>query len=282
MNELELLSGKDLVLSKDIRVKHFTLNDIREAGIDNYYKYLSLITLSVLDVADVLWCEKKVWYKDAGSDWDFFVQRALSGANSKKNIVVEKGDKVVDVELNCMCVNEEYKKALNFFFGWDYDYLALNIHTGDRTQTILTTIEYEEDSSLYILKEKTIRITEHHYRCLVDFVKDINWIHKEYMFLKGGNKRAQKYILENEYKNRKYTNKETINLESIISSLIAKGVNYLDIWNYPIYLVYNQYYRFNKIVEYQNIITAYYSGCLDTKKNPIKWDELNWSSIIKR
>lgn len=281
MTELELLYGEELILSDKIKVRNFTLKDIKDLTLEKYSRYISDIILSVYDVADILWCEQKIWYEDIKSNWDFFIQRSLSGKNLK-TVATIKDNKIVNIELECLFVNDEYKNALNFFFDWDYDYVALNIETNAGKQVILITVEKYKDTNIYIITENSIKITEHHYNLIVKYLKDINWIKKEYTFLKGGNKYAQKYILENEYKNRKYTEKVTVNLSSIVSALIANGQDYFSIWKYPIYLVYDLYYRTNKINEYKNTVQAYYSGCIDTKENPIKWDEVNWAAIIKK
>lgn len=281
MDKLSLLRGNDLILNDKIHVKNFKLKDIEEIGLDKYNKYISMCILSKLDVADVLWCERKIWYEDIKSEWEFFVQRALSGGKFR-NIVIEKNNRFVDIELNCIFVNDEYKNMLNFLFNWNYEYVGLNIKNEAGNQIILATINKRDNSDIYILKEDTIKITEHYYNLLTMFIKDINWISKKYLFLDGGNKKAKKYILENEYKNRKYTQKETINLYSIVSALISFGQNYKDIWDYPIYLIYDLYYRLSKVDEYKNTIQAYYNGCIDTKKNPIKWEEINWAAIINK
>lgn len=281
MTELELLYGEELILSDKIKVRNFTLKDIKDLTLEKYSRYISDIILSVYDVADILWCEQKIWYEDIKSNWDFFIQRSLSGKNLK-TVATIKDNKIVNIELECLFVNDEYKNALNFFFDWNYDYIALNIETSAGKQVILITVEKYKDTNIYIITENSIRITEHHYNLIVKYLKDINWIKKEYTFLKGGNKYAKKYILENEYKNRKYTEKVSVNLSSIVSALIANGQDYFSIWKYPIYLVYDLYYRTNKINEYKNTVQAYYSGCIDTKENPIKWDEVNWAAIIKK
>lgn len=280
MNELSLLRGKDLVLGPNINAKHFKLKDIEEIDCDKYNMYLSMMIMSVLDVADILWCKNKIWYEDI-KDWDFFIQRALSG-NNFRNIFVEKNKKIIGIEEDCLFVNEEYKKVLNLFLGWNYDYIALNIKSESGNQTVLTTVKKIEEKNIYIISDDTIKFTEHYYKILVSFLKEINWIKNDYVFLKGGNKYAKKYILENNYKERKYKKKEVINLNSIVSSLIAKGQSYSEIWNYPIYTVYDLYYRLVKITEYNNTMQAYLDGCIDTKSSPIKWDEINWASIIKK
>ena len=87
--------------------------------------------------------------------------------------------------------------------------------------------------------------------------------------------------LRNTFSNNNTKHKETVTLESIVSSLVARGQAYSEVINYPIYVIYNQYYRLIKVDEYQNTLRALYGGCLDTKKNPIQWDKINWSSIIK-
>ncbi len=71
-----------------------------------------------------------------------------------------------------------------------------------------------------------------------------------------------------------------LSFASIVSSLIAQIGNCHDIWDYPIYTLYDQYHRYNKIEEFHNTMMAYANGNIDTEKNPIDWDKINWASVI--
>ena len=45
-------------------------------------------------------------------------------------------------------------------------------------------------------------------------------------------------------------------------------------------MIYDLYRRLSKVDEYNGTMRALYSGCIDTKKNPINWDKVNWAAII--
>ena len=162
-----------------------------------------------------------------------------------------------------------------------YDIDSFEDFQPKQKQNVIYALDWSEQFGLYILKKDCFKFTEYHYNIAKDYLRDINWFHPEYEFTHGGNKKAKKYILEYDYKKRKKSHRETVTLESIVSSLVARGQPYSEVINYPIYVVYNQYYRLVKVDEYQTTIHALYSGCLDTKKNPINWEKINWSSIIK-
>ena len=74
--------------------------------------------------------------------------------------------------------------------------------------------------------------------------------------------------------------KQYITFEDIISFLMCKTNNPLVVWELPIYTIYNMYFRYNKINEYQDVLNKLNSGCIDTKKNPINWEKINWASSI--
>lgn len=139
----------------------------------------------------------------------------------------------------------------------------------------------KQDGDMYYIDENCVKFTEHFYHLTTDFLESINWTKREYTFLKGGTKRAKKYILENDYKKRKKSHsKANIDIESICSLLVMSGIDYEKIWNLPIFAFYSCYYRLSKIDEYKNTIQALYGGCIDTEKNPINWDKINWASVI--
>lgn len=91
-------------------------------------------------------------------------------------------------------------------------------------------------------------------------------------------------LLEQEYRRResreKNNRKSNVDLGSLVSALIARGQPYKEIWDYPIYMIYDLYRRLSKVDEYNGTMRALYSGCIDTKKNPINWDKVNWAAII--
>lgn len=280
MEQLNLFCGRDLQLTDTVRIKHYTLSEISDYGYDKYSKHLTDIITEPVDIADILWFDGNVWYEDIKSNWEFFLQRAIINSKSKPVGFVED-DKLIYTEEDCLFLNEDMRDALNFFLDLKSEYIVLSITRDGSKQNVIYALNWSEEFGLYILEKDCFKFTEHFYNISKEYLKDINWFHPEYDFVHGGNKKAKKYILEQEYKKRKKKHKENVSLASIVSSLVARGQPYSEVINYPIYVVYNQYYRLFKVDEYQNTIRALYSGCLDTQKNPIHWDKINWSSIIK-
>ena len=280
MEQLSLFRGRELKLTDKVSIKHHTFSDIEECGYDKYCKHMTDIVTEPVDVADILWFDGHVWYEDLKNPWDFFLQRAISNSTPKPVGFID-GDNLIYVEENCLFINEEMRDALNFFLGFKSEYIVLAITRDNTKQNVIYALNWSEKFELYTLEKDCFKFTEYHYNITKEYLRDINWFHPEYDFVHGGNKRAKKYILKQQYNQRNKKHKEIVTLESIVSSLVARGQAYSEVINYPIYVIYNQYYRLIKVDEYQNTLRALYGGCLDTKKNPIQWDKINWSSIIK-
>lgn len=284
MNALCLLRGDNLKLTDEVQIIHPKLKRMTEVDLDKYNEYLSTMISTSMDIADILWVKHKVFYKDIKSEWDFFVQKSVALSASCTLKIVDKNDVLVDVMENCLLVNPYTRDSLNFFLNLSGEYVVITKKTEDLENVVFYNVQMDSVGSC-VLKENAFAFTEHFYNITLEYLKTINWISPEYDFDKGGNDYAKKKILEMEYKRneskRNRKEKQTVNLSSIVSSLIAKGQPYKDIWEYPIYLIYDLYYRLLKVDEYKNTIQALYSGCIDTKKNPINWDKINWSAIIK-
>lgn len=173
---------------------------------------------------------------------------------------------------------------MNFFLGLECEYIVFVVESSGTRQEIFQTVKTQGEN--YILDKDTFRFTEHYYNELIQYLRQVNWFKPDYDFTHGGTKKAKKYILNERYKKRKHVDgrkddEVTVDLSSIVSSLIARGQPYKDIFDYPIYVIYNLYHRLSKVDEYKNTMQALYSGCIDTKKNPINWNKINWSSIIE-
>lgn len=279
MTNLEYFYGKPLKLNDKLEIIHPKVKDIINIGYDLYMKYFSILVTTKYDIADILWFENHIWYEDINNDWDFFVQRALSNKETHP-VRIKQSDSIIDIEMDSLFIGESFRNALNYFLSLNCYYIVLQIKKNENKQTILLTVNKDENG--YYIDENSVKFTEHYYHLMLDFLKNIHWISDDYEFTHGGNKRAKKYILENDYKKRKKKHKSLIDLQSIISSLVVKGQNYFAILNYPVFVVYELYYRLLKIDSYDNTTNAIYSGCYDTKKHPINWDKINWTSIIRK
>ena len=258
--------------------------DEKEPGL--YYKYLYTLISTSLDVADILFCEADIWYEDIKDEWEFFLQKVISDNPKKIKVIVQSKNEmgISEIVIDANAINNLYRDSLNFFFNTTGEYIIWgnNKDIGKPTDIYLLNVNKnkttKEDS--FLLNESNFKFTNHFYNVMLEVLRKVNWIKQDYDFLKGGSKYAKKYILKQNYKDRKKNKKGTIDLNSIISSLVAKGQRYEDILNYSIYLIYDLYYRLVKIDEWDNTMTALNSGCLDTKKHPIDIEKINWAAII--
>jgi len=275
----QLWRGKGLTLYDDVVVKHPTLGMV----FDDYEKYstnLSIIASSSLDVADILWCEHKIFYEDIQSEWAFFIQKSLANYSLKEIYVLQDGV-AYSVGREMPLINSMYAEALNYFIGTTGEWMVSEKKVGEIEQISLYNLPYVDDK--LIIEENAVRFTEQSYHNIVEYLRAINMLSSDYKFLNGGTKKARKYMLDKYYMyQRKAKDTSTVDIESIVSALITLRIfEYDKIWDVPIYVIYNCYLRQMKITEYKNTMQALYSGCIDTKKNPVDFDKINWASIIK-
>ena len=298
MDNLSLQRGRDLFLNKNCCVKHPTLGEIegydydkykqglvKEYGYEKYNQMLYSLILNSKDIADVLWFENQVWYEDIKNEWEFFIQRALT---QTKIIEVDMDLEDIQGTTKAIAIDGNIKEALNFFLNLKGEFILLEkaIENSEEYQIVLCNAQWKEQItdennetiSIFSVTEDSFKLTELYYNKIVQFLKQINWINITYDFVKGGTKNAKIYILKNLYKKRGKNKKQSIDVSTINSSVSAKGKE--DTWNMPIYAFYDCYYRLVKIDEYNNTMSALYAVGIDTKKNPINWEKINWSSVI--
>lgn len=276
ISKLSLLRGKNIPLTDKVELIHPKLKDIDDNDMDSdkYRLYVSLLTCGRIEYADILWCESKIWYEDIESDWKLFLNMSFNQSNSIK-VKLENYDSIIEGA----SISPIYRDALNFFLGLSGEYIISMVENGGVQQTVLHNAHINDDG-VYVLSKDNIIITEMIYNLIAQNLRKINWINRDYMFLKGGNKAAKKYILKHDYNERQVHRKQYITFEDIISFLMCKTNNPLVVWELPIYTIYNMYFRYNKINEYQDVLNKLNSGCIDTKKNPINWEKINWASSI--
>ena len=232
------------------------------------------------DIADVMWHNSKKLYTDIKSEWLFFIQKALIGARSSDVYMVDNN--VYRIDSNCVLINSDYRDALNYFLSLDCEYMVMTVGTGDNEQITLRSLNRE--GNMLIFNKDNFQFTESFYLQMVEYLRQINDYHPDYYWKKCPTKRGKKMLLEQEYRRResreKNNRKSNVDLGSLVSALIARGQPYKEIWDYPIYMIYDLYRRLSKVDEYNGTMRALYSGCIDTKKNPINWDKVNWAAII--
>lgn len=278
MKHVDLIRGKPLKLTDKVYVKHPTLTDV--CDLDKYENYTYIMMITSDDIADIMWHNSKKLYTDIKSEWLFFIQKALISARGSDVYVVDND--VYRIDSNCVLINSDYRDALNYFLSLDCEYMVMTVGTGDNEQITLCSLN--RDGNMLIFNKDNFQFTESFYLQMVEYLRQINDYHPDYYWKKCPTKRGKKMLLEQEYRCResreKNNRKSNVDLGSLVSALIARGQPYKEIWNYPIYMIYDLYRRLSKVDEYNGTMRALYSGCIDTKKNPINWDKVNWAAII--
>nr|DAQ44223.1 MAG TPA: hypothetical protein [Bacteriophage sp.] len=278
MKHVDLIRGRPLKLTDKVYVKHPTLADV--CDLDKYENYTYIMMITSDDIADVMWHNSKKLYTDIKSEWLFFIQKALISARGSDVYVVDNN--VYRIDSNCVLINSDYRDALNYFLSLDCEYMVMTVGTGDNEQITLRSLN--RDGNMLIFNKDNFQFTESFYLQMVEYLRQINDYHPDYYWKKCPTKRGKKMLLEQEYRRResreKNNRKSNVDLGSLVSALIARGQPYKEIWDYPIYMIYDLYRRLSKVDEYNGTMRALYSGCIDTKKNPINWDKVNWAAII--
>ena len=278
MKHVDLIRGRPLKLTDKVYVKHPTLADV--CDLDKYENYTYIMMITSDDIADVMWHNSKKLYTDIKSEWLFFIQKALISARGSDVYVVDND--VYRIDSNCVLINSDYRDALNYFLSLDCEYMVMTVGTGDNEQITLRSLNRE--GNMLIFNKDNFQFTESFYLQMVEYLRQINDYHPDYYWKKCPTKRGKKMLLEQEYRRResreKNNRKSNVDLGSLVSALIARGQPYKEIWDYPIYMIYDLYRRLSKVDEYNGTMRALYSGCIDTKKNPINWDKVNWAAII--
>lgn len=278
MKHVDLIRGRPLKLTDKVYVKHPTLADV--CDLDKYENYTYIMMITSDDIADVMWHNSKKLYTDIKSEWLFFIQKALINARGSDVYVIDND--VYRIDSNCVLINSDYRDALNYFLSLDCEYMVMTVGTGDNEQITLRSLNRE--GNMLIFNKDNFQFTESFYLQMVEYLRQINDYHPDYYWKKCPTKRGKKMLLEQEYRRResreKNNRKSNVDLGSLVSALIARGQPYKEIWDYPIYMIYDLYRRLSKVDEYNGTMRALYSGCIDTKKNPINWDKVNWAAII--
>lgn len=283
INKLNLLYGDPVQLFNGYKLKHPTLRDIVELNTEDenkYDEYVSYLITTSLDIADILWAEQKIWYEDIKSEWIFFVERSLDleryvllcrTLDNGKITMPQKG----------YFIDKNIRNALNFFIGVEGD---LAVYVDNEQYFIVKIHPYKYE--MYTFTTEDIVFTESSYMICQQSLKLFNRIEgKNDDIVHGASKIVKKTMLKYAYMNRmddmKRKRSPDVTLDSIVSALIARGISYKEIWDFPIYTIYDQYYRQMHFDQWNSTMAALAAGNIDTKKNPIRWDKINWSRVIK-
>lgn len=279
MKHIDLIRGKALQLTENVSVRHPKLRDV--CDLEDYDNYIYTMMITSDDIADIMWHNSKKLYTEIKSEWLFFIQKALIGGTSSDVYILDNGVKYLNS--NCLLISRQYRDALNYFLSLDCEYMVITVGNGDGDEQI-TLHALERDGNSLICCKDGFQYTEAFYNMTVQYIRQINDYHPDYYWKTCPTKSGKKRLLELEYRRRESreanNRKSSVDLGSLVSALIARGQRYNDIWDYPIYMIYDLYRRLSQVDEYNGTMRAIYSGCIDTKKNPVNWDKINWAAII--
>lgn len=251
MDRLQYWYGQDYeIIPKKLIIKHPKLLDILEIGQDKYMAYVSALTLSAIHIADILYNDYNIWYEDI-SDWQLFINNFVAEKESKDS------DKIIE-------------DSLMFFTGKKFMPMV------DNNNNVFLVSNEEK-------KEDSVVINEMTFKAMGQFIREINYITDSeiyYQLKHAGSKGTAKYIFKQIASKRKIKEKNNVDLQSICSSLLWKSGVGEEIFNYPIYRIYEGYARLNAVDNWDKTVTAYYAGTIDTEKTKINFEKINWSKIL--
>lgn len=246
MQDMDLQYGKDIYTLNGIKIKHPSLNDIREFGEDLYLKSCSLFTVTPYDYM--------VELEDSGIDF-------LDLTNYDLFLEMFKLD--------------ESKEFIKFFLG-EYNFrLAQNTVNQDivlydkEKDVVIDRLIYEE-ISVFIKRINMIPLNPPYD---IENLKSKPFLTNMILEDMRAKRERQKY-------------KKKINTQSELSNLIRfliwnnrVGYTYDSIWGLKVYQFYEGIMSLQKTDNYKNIMLGLYTGNIDAKKTNL--DESSWISKIK-
>ena len=238
MEQLDLLSGEPFIFG-DLSVKHPTLKEIKDYGEKNYYDAINVFILSPLDLMVSLY--------DSGIDY-------------------EKMDNYELFIMLCDC-DPKSIRHIEWLTGIsDFKLMA----------------EKETNTPLLFSKSEQLVIDETVYSLIRGFMFKINYINDKPKY-NPGDKTTKRAIIEEERASMKRKAKK--GFKSILGSQISalswgnsNGINCTNIWDLHIYQLFDGLFRIDKIKNYEQTMTGYFSGNIDSKNLKKIQSKLNWMS----
>ena len=137
MDRLQCFYGKDYNITDKLSIKHPKLLEIIEIGQDVYNEYISALTLSAVNIADILYDKFNIWYTDI-SDWELFINNFIAESQNNENII---------------------KSALLFF-----------------TNMVFEPMKDKDNNIVLYNKKNDVVLNEFSFNAMVQFIKEINYI----------------------------------------------------------------------------------------------------------
>lgn len=240
IDEMTLYRGKPIKISAHLTLKQPTLDDICDIGEKQYFAEIGKICATPSDYKSELYDGFNLWW-DEVDDFDFFTLIYKSIDSDILSLLFEE-----DINLQRMVLVKD---------NTSQDIKLINTNT----QLIIDRFVYE---------------------IIVNYIRKIHRLKKHEE--KGGNTTTKRFMVDEDRDNKKYARKEHQKAQSTLLPIVSALTNhanfkysYSTVWSLPIYVLMDAADRINAINDYENIMTGYYSGCVDLKKISNK-SVLNW------
>lgn len=272
--KLALLSGSKIELG-NLEIVPYTLKEIKDYGYTKYMSNLQWISLSIDDFIDSILGDNKKKILDINKDalrvFDFYIK--LGGK--------EIQDKLIDV-IKMIFKNDDVTVLDDSIVALDF--IKLGVVDVDDYGNIIEI----NDDKLNQLDEKDIKIIHRdNFDDIVKIFKLQNYLEKPEEIIEEENvadEEARK-LLEHmkemrkkvEEKKRQQSDYEESNIDisDIISAVSSKSnsINKLNVWDFTIYQLYDEYARLELIDNYDFGIRAMMAGAKDVELK-------HWSSKL--
>lgn len=184
-----------------------------------------------------------------------------------------------------------HKQGINYQDITDYNMFILLAQSmpKDRTQLILkdidlselkAVVDQQEEGIVLIDKNENVIIDEAIYYVIVEYIRTINNIKREYR-IPGNAHTYDIYVREAEREEQILERKGAQPFESLLEPLISALCNHpsfkydhMSVGQVSLYTLMDSLKRIQLYENYRNLISAIYAGTVDSKS--IKKDELNW------
>lgn len=266
-----LQSGKDLPLTKKIKFKHPTVQEVFDIDEEHLGLYSEDIYYSMVNVFLTDPYQYMVYLDDKGIDYETVTpfQVFVMLFQDRMKQYEEYLNVNPNFDISKILENDIYVKSLKFFLGVD----SFSIVSCSENEYIVIN----GDNPLF---------NEEIYNYIFEFVKSVNGI-PEIDKIYPEDEWAKQILIEDErerlkkqLKNREKddnSNKDRIgNLLSNITWACNGGITPFNRNQLHMYDLIDGLHRTNKLLNYKNTMIGYYSGCVDKKK--INFKELHWST----
>lgn len=267
-----LQSGNDLPLTKDVKFKHPTVQEVwdidqEHLGLHSEEMYYSMINIFLTDPYQYM-----VYLDDRGLDYEKVTpfQVFIFLFQDRMKIYEQYLNTHPDCDISKELKNDIYFKSFKFFF---------NVDTFSPLKT--------DEENWIVVSDSTPLFDEMIYDYIYDFVKGVNGI-PDIEKIYPEDEWAKQILIEDERERLKKlakkkkneeesSNKDRLgNLLSSITWASNGGVTPFNRNQLHMYDLVDGLDRTNKLLNYKNTMTGLYSGCLDKKK--INFKETHWST----